>query len=421
MRASGARPENSEPCQGQHMSTGRRDPSDDPVRSLLRASHHLRADQMGTVVAEHARDLGARDAVIYLADYEQKDLVPVPGDGVPPRGVLRIDGSVGGLAFRRVEVTSSPGHADGVTRLWVPLLDGAERMGVLECVFDQPVTARIEEEFRFLAALVAELAVTRDAYSDVLSRLRRSRPMSLAAEMQWELLPPLTYGTGRVAISGALEPTYEIGGDTFDYAVNGTTVELLVLDAVGHGLPAALLATAAIGTYRWARREEFTLPEISASIDRVIAQQFPASQFATALLARLDIDSGRLTWFNAGHPAPLILRDRVLIRPPSCPSALPLGLQDRPAPECETHLRPGDRLLLYTDGIVEARSPAGEFFGEDRLADFVVRAEQAGDPPPETLRRLMRSVMDHQAGRLQDDASIVLLEWRTGREDQLVV
>ena len=114
------------------MSTGRRDPSDDPVRSLLRASHHLRADQMGTVVAEHARDLGARDAVIYLADYEQKDLVPVPGDGVPPRGVLRIDGSVGGLAFRRVEVTSSPGHADGVTRLWVPLLDGAERMGVLE-------------------------------------------------------------------------------------------------------------------------------------------------------------------------------------------------------------------------------------------------------------------------------------------------
>jgi serine phosphatase RsbU (regulator of sigma subunit) len=85
------------------------------------------------------------------------------------------------------------------------------------------------------------------------------------------------------------------------------------------------------------------------------------------------------------------------------------------------HLRPGDRVLLYTDGIVEARAPDGAFFGEERLADFVVRAEAAGNAPPEMLRQLMRSVMDHQAGQLQDDASIVVLEWRSGREDLLLV
>jgi serine phosphatase RsbU (regulator of sigma subunit) len=154
-------------------------------------------------------------------------------------------------------------------------------------------------------------------------------------------------------------------------------------------------------------------------MDTLIADTFPASRFATALLGRLHLPTGRLSWVNAGHPAPIVIRDGALAPSPTCPSSLPLGLHRGPAVECQMQLEPGDRLLLYTDGIVEARSPEGAFFGEERLADFVVRAEAAGDPPPETLRRLMRSVLDHQAGQLQDDASIVMVEWRTGREDQL--
>ena len=393
----------------------------DPVRSLLRASHHLPAHRFGAVVNEHARMLGALEAVVYLADYGQHRLVPVQGEGTPSRGDITVDGSVGGLAFRRVEPTRSPVRGGEPTRLWMPLLDGAERAGVLEMVFPGEVSAAAEEQVRFLASLVAELTVTRDLYSDVFSRLRRSRVMSIAAEIQWELLPPLTFGTERVVISGTLEPSYEIGGDTFDYAVNDAVADVMVLDAVGHGLPAALLATVAIGAYRAGRRQGQSLPEMCASMDAVIAEHFPASQFATAVLARLDLDTGVLTWVNAGHPAPLVVRGNALLPPHPCPSSRPLGLQHRPALECRMQLQPGDRVLLYTDGIVEARSPQGEFFGEERLADFVVRAEAAGDPPPETLRRLMHSVMEHQAGRLQDDASIVLVEWRTGREDQLVL
>jgi serine phosphatase RsbU (regulator of sigma subunit) len=400
------------------MSNRPTDTGTDALRSLLRASHHLPADRLGTAVAEHARTFGAVETVVYLVDYAQTELMPVPGDGVPLRPPMSVDDSPAGRAFRRVEVTRSSTD-DGAARLWLPLLDGSERLGVLELVFADEVPHALEEEVRAFAALVAELTVSRAQYSDVLGRLRRTRPLTVAAEIQWELLPPLTFGTDRVVISGVLEPAYEIGGDTFDYAVDGDTADVLVLDAVGHGLPAALLSAAALGAYRHARRHEHSLPQLSAAMNALIADNFRDSRFATAVLARLDLDSGVFRWVNAGHPAPLVIRDGSLVPLPSCRSSLPLGVQANPAQECHLQLRPGDRVLLYTDGIVEARSPEGEFFGETRLADFVVRAEGAGDPPPETLRRLMRSVLDHQAGRLQDDASIVLLEWRTGRPQQL--
>jgi serine phosphatase RsbU (regulator of sigma subunit) len=221
-----------------------------------------------------------------------------------------------------------------------------------------------------------------------------------------------------VVIAGGLEPAYDVGGDSFDHAVNGSTADLLVLDAVGHGLPATVLAGVAIGAYRHARRNALDLPDITGEINAAIAGQFAGSQFATAVLARLDMDTGRLRWINAGHPEPLIVRSTSLVRAPRCPPARPLGLQETKPVCCETRLQPGDRLLLYTDGITEARSPTGEFFGEQRLADFIAAAA-AGEPAPETVRQLMRHVLTHQADQLQDDASIVVLEWRTGDEAQL--
>jgi serine phosphatase RsbU (regulator of sigma subunit) len=392
--------------------------AEDPIRLLLRASYQLPAHRLGTAVTEQSRRLGALDAVVHLADHASHELVPLPGEGVPERPVLTIDGSVAGRAFRRVDPVLSAPH-DGPRSLWLPLLDGADRIGVLELVVPAEVPPAFEDEARTFAALVAELVVTRDAVSDLFSRLRRRRPLTLAAELQWELLPPLTHATDRVVVTGALEPSYEIGGDTFDYAVNGPVADVAVLDAVGHGLPAALLATAAVGAYRHARREGLDLPGTAAAMDAVVAGQFGDSRFATAALARLDLDTGLLRWVNCGHPDPLLVRDAVLLRPPACRPARPLGLQSGAPEVCEVQLRPGDRVLLYTDGIVEARSPEGEFFGEERLADLVVRAELAGDPPPETMRRLMGSVMEHQAGQLQDDASIVMVEWRTGSEDHL--
>ena len=384
------------------------------LRSLLDACHLLAPDRLAATVAAEVARLGVRETVLYLADYEQTTLLPVPGTGVPERQELSIEGTLAGRAFRRVEVVDSAGNHG--YRLWMPLLDGVERLGVAELVLPEEPTADRRDALWAFVTLTAELIVVRDAYSDVFSRLRRRKTLSLAAEMQWELLPPLSFGTDRVVITGGLEPAYDIGGDSFDYAVNGDTAELLVIDSVGHGLPAAVLASVAISAYRHARRNLLDLPDIAAAVDAAIAAQLGSSQFATAVLARLDLDTGRLRWINAGHPEPLILRGSSLVRPPSCPPARPLGLQEGKPVCCEIRLEPGDRLLLYTDGITEARSPDGEFFGEQRLADFISAAVAAGEPAPEMVRRLMRHVLTHQADQLQDDASIVVLEWHTGGE-----
>ena len=90
---------------------------------------------------------------------------------------------------------------------------------------------------------------------------------------------------------------------------------------------------------------------------------------------------------------------------------LPFGLDGTPA-IAEERLEPGDRLLLFTDGVTDARSSDGEFFGARRLADLVAREDAAGHPAPETMRRLMHAILAHQAGDLRDDATTMLIEWQ---------
>jgi hypothetical protein len=156
----------------------------DPLRSLLRASHLLAPDDLAATVAAHARSMGARETVIYLADYEQATLVPLPGAGVPERQELAIEATLAGRAFRRVEIVASSATA-GSHRLWLPLLDGVERLGVVELVLSGEPDTDLQEDFRALISLVAELVVVHSAYGDVFTQARRRRTFSLAAAIQW--------------------------------------------------------------------------------------------------------------------------------------------------------------------------------------------------------------------------------------------
>jgi hypothetical protein len=402
------------------------------VDALLEDAHLAAPYQIAGLVRRHAATLDADDAVVYLVDLQQRVLVPFLDPGGPGVGrqvePLSVDATLPGRAFQHVEVLTQDA-TNGRIRVWLPLLDGVERLGVLGVTVDAAAAAEIAAglvgvRLRRFAALVAELIQTKTTYGDTIVRLRRQAGMGLAAEMQWSLLPPLTFACHEVTIAAALEPAYEVAGDTVDYAVDAGWARVAVLDGMGHGLGSAQLATLAVAAYRNARRADRSLTDTAALIHDALVDAFGGTAFATAVLAELDTDTGILSWINAGHPAPLLLRQGRLVRSLHSRPTLPLGLvvNERPPTTIAVgreQLEPDDRILLYTDGVTEARSPAGVFFGDQALIDLLRRNLAAGLPAQETMRRVVHALLNHQQGQLTDDATLLLLEWRNTNTDAL--
>jgi serine phosphatase RsbU (regulator of sigma subunit) len=187
---------------------------------------------------------------------------------------------------------------------------------------------------------------------------------------------------------------------------------------MGHDLGSGLASAIALASCRSVRRACGPLLQIAEHVDAELERWLPGISL-TGVFADLDLDSGLLTWVNCGHPPPLLIRGRrVVPRALEARGELPLGLRPQYQATRTVHqaqLEPGDRLLLHTDGVTEARSAAGELFGEQRLVDFVLRSLAAEEPPPEALRRLIHAILEHHDDRLRDDATIVLAAWHPDR------
>jgi serine phosphatase RsbU (regulator of sigma subunit) len=389
---------------------------EDPHRSigrLLSAFQTAEPDAIVSCLMTATEPLAATDLVFYLIDYEHASLMPHPD--VLPHGerpeVAKVDGSMAGRAFQTGTVlTARRGDA---WQVWVPVQERANMLGVLAMRMPE-FNQQIEDFCVELGYAAAYLLMASAHYTDLPHRLRRREDMDLAAEMQWSLLPPLSYAGAGVSLAGLLEPAYEVGGDCFDYAVNDRILDLAIFDAMGHGLTSAVLASLLVGAYRHRRRGSGDLADIAREVDAA-ARTFPGpTTFATTLLARLQIATGQLSWLTCGHPQPIIVRRGATLPAATISPGVPAGLGALGSvvgTRIEVALEPEDGVLFYTDGVTEARDPAGEYFGEERLRDLLGREHLAGGPPQEIVRRLVRSALDHSQVRLGDDATLLYLQW----------
>lgn len=385
------------------------------LQELLRRTHlSMPADVPGTVVDQAAISLGASEVGLYLIDYEQAMLKPLAGTAAAGHEPLSVTGTVAGRAFSGTTILRAPAEEAGRQRLWLPLLDGTERIGVMSmCFAEEALSGELVKDCERYSHLVALVIVTKDAYGDAFEVSRRRHPMTIASELAWGLAPPLVFATDDVILAGMLEPAYDNGGDALDYALNGRVLHLGVFDAMGHGLAAAGVAAFAISAYRHSRRTGRDLLQTYEAMDQAVGQQFPDNRFVTAVIARLDIDTGRLTWISAGHPPPLIIRGGRRSRVLEAPAATPLGVEFAAEVAVnEEALEPGDAVLFYTDGLTEARGPDGSMLSIDGVSQFIEREAAGGQSAPETLRRLRHAIIVRERAELHDDATALLVEWR---------
>ncbi len=391
------------------------------LAAVIEESHLVPAERLTETVDRAVRPLGLGIQVLMI-DLAQRalHLVPAGDETTPP---IPVEGTMAGRAYQLTEIVPATDDA-GERILWLPLLDGTERVGVMRVAVSPEIGDNqvLRRRLCSLAGLAGHVLMTKLGHNTRLQRLRAPQ-LAPAAELLWTLLPPRTLATEQVVISALLEPVDTVAGDAYDYAV-GTTIELAVFDGVGHDLMAGVSTALAMTAIRNARRTGITDLAAQAGLaDAMLAENDRVGRFVTAALARLDTETGELTYLLAGHPPPLVLRDGHVVKELALPPRPPLGVTfaDIPPGGVIGHeqLEPGDRVLLYTDGITEARDAHGQFFGEQRLVDMAERAELDQLSAPETLRRLVAAVMAHQDDRLQDDATLLLLDWASDRHPRL--
>lgn len=369
------------------------------------------ADIMGTLLGVLRDQGGASGVRLLFADVEER-VLNVWGEAGEHTGRATHRVIMEGSTHGRVYVTGRPASAEvaGEPAVIVPVSARSERIGVLEATFDHPPGDGAVELVVATALVMGYVSTAAERWTDEFHVARRRTDMTLAAEIQWNLLPLAALSTERVAVAGALEPAYDIGGDSFDYAYGRQFLWLGIFDAMGHGLTAARLSALAVSAFRNARRRHDPLEVQARFIHDTVSAVFSQEGYVTAQLLAVDLlEPNRSRIVNAGHPPPYLQRGRSAPERLEVAADHPLGmpfpnrLSARPL-----DLRAGDRLILYSDGVVEARPDMGDPFGEERMLQELVAYRDLS--PREAARRLIGSVRAHRAADLTDDATLVVMD-----------
>lgn len=368
------------------------------ARQATRMLDSVPPSELPAWVVDEAERIAARSVALFVLDLGGTHLMRLAGDASWPQE-LQIRSGVGpelselAAAELRARVAERlPGAT--VLPLW---LRGRARVVMI-------VRGRSDDALMHLVETVTPALELVGEYSDVVERARRRRAASAAAEIQHDMLPPRLSRVAGGELAASLVPAYDVGGDWFDHADDQEGVWMAVADAVGRGTTATGPATLALGAFRAARRGGGSVEDACRLMHEVIVQLDDTS-FVTAVVAMWLPESMTLQWVNCGHPAPLLVGRDGAARELGAALTYPLGIfeAERSFSAAAHRLRPGDRVVLYTDGVTECRDEARRLFGTDGLQTALAFARDASAAA--TVANVERALTRFSAGPLRDDAT----------------
>lgn len=383
------------------------------VESVLRATapHALAA----TAGAELAERFGALDVVVRLIDYGATVLRAVAAGPVPDQDLSARSGPAARTFAGQSTVLEDPAGRENV-RVHLPLTVRGDPLGVLSLLLPAATAARhpVVAELESFADALGHALLAGDRDTDVYVRSRRRKRLTLAAEMQWQLLPGRGCVRDEYVIGAHLEPAYAVGGDNFDWSADDERLVLTVTDGMSQGMDSALLTGLAVAAMRNARRAGLDVADQAALADQAVYAQYQGEAYSATLLLDFDLATGTVSAVSAGSPRIYRLRAG-RVEQIALDGQLPLGMFD------STHytahpftVRPGDRLMIVSTGLHSPLSATGTAYGDRELA-VCMRASRLM-PPIGAARAAVDSLVHHFGGRdLEADASVVCLDWR-GRD-----
>ncbi|MET9503696.1 PP2C family protein-serine/threonine phosphatase [Streptomyces sp. NPDC006622] len=366
-----------------------------PVESL---------DVVARMLKEH---LGAVSVSFLITDFTGGSVVRLGAAGSvetdEPARRITLRGTLYDDVIRSQRPSAEDKGGGALVRVVAPVTNRGDAIGLLELFLPAAPDAEVMREVGETAHALAYIVIANRSFTDVYQWGRRTVPLSLAAEIQHRLLPAsLACEAAQFAVAGALEPADHVGGDTFDYVIDRDTVQLSVTDAMGHDVDAALLATLLVGALRRARRAGGDLAEQARQADQAM-REHGRQGYVTGQLLRISLIDGRAEFVNAGHPWPLRMRNGQ-VREITPKIDMPFGFHAPHTYRVQSlDLRAGDRLVMLTDGMLERNANRLD------LSDLVVRTRALH--PREAARTLIGAVVDANQGHLQDDATVMCLDW----------